>query len=529
MLDLLIIIVLLAMVGIPIILVMHRKKEGETAGIESESTQNQNYVADMEHKPLQKVEKKKEQTYIPRQINLDKISYVPLPPSPPLWEEWKDETDELKSEKDLFQIVDSSGWKLTESRKLEKEEKPETFFKEIRITSKGSLFIDSKGKNGKYPECKSSLMKRNREGSIVREVGLDHDIYRMATSPLNDYYAFMSSEGVLYAYNGKLERIFKHQLSRDPRVVAHYESALPTWGTIKSHIRTIDVSTEGENYLFTIGDTAWCINRNLETNWGISMPLNEGWERVVSRVTTAGPREEIVKALSELDLRMPVTQKAIKRKYRELALKWHPDRNKNAKEKMQKINNAFSALTGIDPNSLEIREKMVFDYRKRPDYTLDIGGMTLSVTMMTGNPNDWIYASGFADDQVHVYLGTYAGKIVKVDSEGTPLLVYDVSNTPRWIIDTGDYLYIQTDTRLYIIRNGEELIDIKDIKRKEKLIVGYEGFGFIGNKFLKWFNEDGQAIGTITTKNPIRTVYPLRKNITVETRQNRAVLKILDA
>ena len=116
---------------------------------------------------------------------------------------WKDETDELKSEKDLFQIVDSSGWKLTESRKLEKEEKPETFFKEIRITSEGSLFIDSKGKNGKYPGCKSSLLKRNREGGIVREVGLDHDIYRMATSPLNDYYAFMSSEGVLYAYNGK--------------------------------------------------------------------------------------------------------------------------------------------------------------------------------------------------------------------------------------------------------------------------------------------------------------------------------------
>ena len=519
------------MVGISIILVMHRKKEDKAAGIESESTQNQNYVTDMEHKPLQKVKKKKEQTHIPRQINLDKISYVPLPPSPPLWEEWKDETDELKSEKDLFQIVDSSGWKLTESRKLEKEEKPETFFKEIRITSKGSLFIDSKGKNGKYPGCKSSLLKRNREGGIVREVGLDHDIYRMATSPLNDYYAFMSSEGVLYAYNEKLERIFEHQLSRDPRVVAHYESALPTWGTIKSHIRTIDVSTEGENYLFTIADTAWCINRNLETNWGISMPLNEGWERIVSKVTTAGPREEIVKALSELDLRMPVTQEKIKCKYRELVLKWHPDRNKNknAKEKTQKIINAFYALTGIDPNSLEIREKTVFDYRKRPDYTLDIGGMTLSVAMMTGNPNDWIYASGFAGDQVHVYLGSYAGKIVKVDSEGTPLLVYDVSNTPRWIIDTDDYLYIQTDTRLYIIRNEEELVDIKDIKRKEELIIGYEGFGFIGNKFLKWFNEDGQAIGTITAKDPIRTVYFSRKNITVETRQHRAVLKILDA
>lgn len=128
-----------------------------------------------------------------------------------------------------------------------------------------------------------------------------------------------------------------------------------------------------------------------------------------------------------------------------------------------------------------------------------------------------------------MYLGTYAGKIVKVDLKGIPLMVYDVSNTPRWIIDTSDYIYIQTDTRLYIIRNGEELVDIKDIKRKEKLIVGDEGFGLVGNKFLKWFNEDGEDIGTITTKDPIRAVYLSRQNMIVETRQYyRAVLKLSD-
>jgi hypothetical protein len=261
------------------------------------------------------------------------------------------------------------------------------------------------------------------------------------------------------------------------------------------------------------------------------MPLNEGWERVVSRVTTAGPREEIVKALIELELRMPVTQEAIKHKYRELALKWHPDRNedKNAKERMQRINEAFSSLTGVNPNSLEIREKTVVDYRKRPDYTLDIGGMTLSVTMMAGNPKDWIYASGFAGNQEHVYLGSYAGKIVKVDQKGIPLSVYDVSNTPRWIIDTADYLYIQTDTRLYIIRNNEQLVDIKDIKRKEKFLLGYQAFGFVGNKSLEWFTGDGQKIGTIAAKDPIRAVYPSRRKVTVETRRHRAVLEIPDA
>ena len=157
-----------------------------------------------------------------------------------------------------------------------------------------------------------------------------------------------------------------------------------------------------------------------------------------------------------------------------------------------------------------------------------MGGMTLSFTS-GGIPNDWIYASGFADDQIHVYLGSYAGKIVKVDSKGTLLIVYDVSKTPRLIVDTSDYLYIRTYTRLYIIRNDDELVDIKDIAGKEKLIVGYEGFGFVGNKFLKWFNEDGQTIGTIFTKHPIRAVYPSRNNFIVETRQHRAVLKISDA
>jgi hypothetical protein len=188
------------------------------------------------------------------------------------------------------------------------------------------------------------------------------------------------------------------------------------------------------------------------------VPLNEGWERVVSKIESFYPREEVLYALNVLGLEFPVTQEEIKKSYRDMALKWHPDINPsaNSKERMQDINRAFSVLTGIDPNSLEIKERTVFDYIKKPDYEYTIGGDTVSITLNIGIPQDWIYASGYAMDQKHVYLGTYAGKIVKIDENGVPQSIHDVSNTPRAIIDTGDYLYILTDTRLYILRNGEE-------------------------------------------------------------------------
>lgn len=191
---------------------------------------------------------------------------------------------------------------------------------------------------------------------------------------------------------------------------------------------------------------------------------------------------------------------------------------------MQTINKAFEVLTGIDPNSLEINERTVFDYRKRPDYVSTVGRITISITYQTGTPKDWIYASGFSVDQKHVYLGSYAGKIIKINQLGMPIKVYDISNTPRRIIDTGDYLYILTDTRLYILANGEALVDLVDVWDKEKLIVGDNSFGFLGYKHLRWFNETGKSIGMVATKHPIRAVYTLGKDVVVETRQNRAIL-----
>ena len=114
----------------------------------------------------------------------------------------------------------------------------------------------------------------------------------------------------------------------------------------------MDVSSEGDRYIFTLSDEAWCYTMSGRTIWGVAMPLNEGWKRVVSRTERFGVGREVEEALHPFGLSLPVNPAEIKWKYRELAMAHHPDRNANnpgATGKMTALNNAFEVLTGVDP------------------------------------------------------------------------------------------------------------------------------------------------------------------------------------
>ena len=63
---------------------------------------------------------------------------------------------------------------------------------------------------------------------------------------------------------------------------------------------------------------------------------------------------------------------------------------------------------------------------------------------------DWIYAAAFGGPGSGAYLAGYSGRVVEVDSAGVAVRAYDIGAVPRRIVDTGDYLYILTDTRLYV-------------------------------------------------------------------------------
>ena len=87
-------------------------------------------------------------------------------------------------------------------------------------------------------------------------------------------------------------------LQENPRVVDHFRSIDTNYcGEFKSQIRAVEVASKGERYLFTLADEAWCCKMSGHTLWGVVMPLNEGWKRVVGRTERFGVGREVEEAL----------------------------------------------------------------------------------------------------------------------------------------------------------------------------------------------------------------------------------------
>ena len=88
-----------------------------------------------------------------------------------------------------------------------------------------------------------------------------------------------------------------------------------------------------------------------------------------------------------------------------------------------------------------------------------------------------------------------------VDENGEGLRVYDIGSVPQRIIDTGEYVYILTSTRLYVLRTDSlhALIDTLD---GGNLVVAKSGFGLLEKKRLRWFDKEGGLLGSILSKDP---------------------------
>src|SRR5690554_1895547 len=263
----------------------------------------------------------------------------------------------------LFEASGDAPWTLVGERKLKSDERPDPAFTIVAIDARGTWLLDRSGASTDQSGVKSVLRRMDRHGALVGERALFHDAYRTGTGAAGSGIAMMDSGGMLHVYDEKLNIVTESNLREDSRVVDHFRTIDTNyWGEFKSQVRTVDIAPDGDRYLFTLADEAWCCMVSGDTVWGLVMPLKVGWKRVVGRSERFGVAQDVEEALNLFELSLPVDPTDIKRKYRKLAQAHHPDRNAgdpSATEKMTALNAAFEILTGVDPNTLGYEESNV--------------------------------------------------------------------------------------------------------------------------------------------------------------------------
>ena len=426
----------------------------------------------------------------------------------------------------LFTVIDDAQWTLADERKLEGDERPYPAFDIAAIDPEGTWLLDRSGSSADMPEVRSVIRRIDRRGVLVGNKALRHDTYRIGAGAAGSSIAIMDSNGVLHVYDTALNLIVERNLREDPRVVDHFRTIDTNyWGEFKSQVRAVDVAPQGDRYLFTLADEAWCCTATGSAAWGVVMPLKEGWKRVVGRSERFGVGREVDEALQLPGLSLPVTPGDIKRKYRTMALAYHPDRNPGdpiAAEKMKALNSAFEVLTGVDPNTLGFEESdITYFVRTAPDHVMEVEGFRLEITMTGGTPQDWVYAASFAGADGSAYLATYSGKVILVSRDGRPIVVYDIGTCPNEILEMGCYTYFLTPTRLYVVQDITKLAAFLDVFQHGRLLVSRNGFGLLTSKRLQWFTEAGGKVNELTTRDPIRAIYAVDGSTVVQTRQHQ--------
>lgn len=391
--------------------------------------------------------------------------------------------------------------------------------------------IDDLGNAVGLGEIPAAAIRYSRSGEEVVKKALAHDIYRLEIRPMDRGMIAMSEDCVVHAYNDDLELILETSLKDAPEIQAlRKRLGIEEGKELKNYIRCVALSRDRSRYLFTAVDEAWCIGMDARGIWGVKLPIQEGWERVIESGSTFGTSEEIDQALALMGLSYPFTPEDVKVRYRELAKQWHPDLNAGdpqATARMQALNAAAQLLTGIAGQA--IGKFTGVQYQKEFGRTeMEIAGQRVTLTFSRvvdeKHAADWIYAASFSGTSNRVFLASYTGRVIVVDEKGAPIRAYNIGAVPKQIIDTGDYLYIQTTTRLYILKENA-LHAIIDTFDAGDLIVSQTGFGLLKKRRFRWFTEHGLLLGTVITKDPIRRVYHGPKGLVVETRTHRGIVR----
>jgi hypothetical protein len=438
-------------------------------------------------------------------------------------DEWR-RKQKLPAAKEFFE-VQAVNWRLKSVEKLPPALRPDPAFRRFHPIAFGLLMLDDLGNAEGFGDSEAAVLRYDRDGRLAAKAGFAHRLYRLGLHPLGREFVAMSADCEVYAYDDDLRLLWRTTLAEAPEIQALRRRFVICDEWLKHHIRCVALARDRGRYLFTAVDEAWCVDVRGEAIWGLKLAPQDGWTRYEAQ---AGADAEVRRALALLELALPVTSLQIKTRYRELAMRWHPDRNGSAEahEQMIALNSAVELLRGINTRILSGEGEASYNGDQDPES--NYGGVQFTMAFGFGErlDADWIYAADFAAHSNAVYLGSYSGRVVMIDSEGEARQVYNVGIPPDRIIDTGEFLYILTHPALYVLRHGS-LSNMIDILDGGELVMTSNGFGVLEAKRLRWFSQDGYLLGTILSTDPIRRIYQAHEGLVVESRLRRATIDVV--
>jgi DnaJ domain len=202
-----------------------------------------------------------------------------------------------------------------------------------------------------FGPIQAAALRYDRAGGLAAKAGFARDLYRLGVHPLGRGFVAMSADCVVHAYDENLKPLFETDLAEAPELQPWRGRFAIGDGQLKNHIRCVALSRDSQRYLFTAVDEAWCIDSTGTGLWGVNLSLKEGWKRVATLSDGYGTSSEIQRALTLMNLSLPLRADQVKRRYRELAIQWHPDHNHGqlqAHAQMTALNSAAELLTGVD-------------------------------------------------------------------------------------------------------------------------------------------------------------------------------------
>jgi hypothetical protein len=286
-----------------------------------------------------------------RELDLNSLPYVPLPRAPLRWGTPSGRAhSQMQEAEALFEIRDAP-WQLASIEKLAAYERPDPAFRLLYPVDCGLLMFDDLGHARGFGPIQAAALRYDRAGGLAAKAGFARDLYRLGVHSIGRGFIAMSSDCVVHAYDENLKPLFETGLAEVPELQPLRGRFAIGDGQLKNHIRCIALSRDNRRYLFTAVDEAWCVDSAGAGLWGVKLPLKEGWRRVATPSDRYGTSSEIQRALRLMNLSLPLSPHQVKRRYRELAMQWHPDHNHGqlqAHAQMTALNSAAELLTGVD-------------------------------------------------------------------------------------------------------------------------------------------------------------------------------------